>query len=214
MLIIVVILIFALTTLFHLLGNIIACFLTDIKIESIQIFYGKTLYKLQTNSLKIEIGYLPFGGSIKFTEQEYFSKLHIIKKILVILSGPILVILIAAVFINLQNSIIECVKGFEQIIPSCFSPIKLGTKLVGKFNLLIKENNFFYIFALLSTKISSFNLLPIPPLNGGQIIIEIFPFFRKIKRRIITFNLGFIICCGIILIWLYIIIYQVYSTMQ
>ncbi len=210
MLIIYVIIILAISTLFHLFGNIIACFLTELKIGTIQIFYGKSIFSYHTSSLKIEIGYLPFGGSLSFDDQEEFKKLSVIKRILVDISGPIVILFSAAIFIGLQYSIIELGKGLEQIIMSCFSPIMLGKHLVKEFNLLINKEDFFIIFAILSSKIAAFNLLPIPPLAGGRIILEIFPYFKNIKHSIIAFNFGFIITLLLISIWIFIIVSQIF----
>lgn len=212
MLIIIVIIILAISTLFHLLGSIVACFLMEIKIDTIQIFYGKAIYKYQNNSIKIVLGYLPFGGSISFVDQEYFSKMNVIKKIFVDLSGPMAILLSAAIIITISNSMVECVKGFEQIITGSFAPIELGTKRIKEFNNLIIRKDLLYYYAILCTKIAAFHLLPIPPLNGGRIILDLFPYLRSEKRKIIAFNFGFLITMCLIIIWLYIIFYQMFFS--
>lgn len=193
------------STFVHLLGSIIACLLSGIKIESVQLFYGKTIFNFQTRVLNFEIGYLPTGGSVKYDVEDFNSR-KLITRLLIVISGPIFVMLGAALILTIQTSLYEFLKGFEQIIVGFISPIDEGAKLINSFMEYASNNLFINAVALLSTKIAAFNLLSIPSLNGGQFIIEIFH-IKNIKPRVALFSIGIFMSLTLIVVWLFSFVY-------
>lgn len=185
----------------HLLGSIFACLLSGIKIESVQIFFGKPFFNFQTRVLNLEFGYLPTGGSVKYDVEDYNSR-KLITRLFIVITGPFFVLLSAAIILTLPISLTEFSKGFEQIIIGFLSPIEVGVNLINSFMEYEKNNLFINSFAILSTKIAAFNLLPIPSLNGGQFIIEIFQ-IKNIKPRVILFSIGSLISVTLISVWLF-----------
>ncbi len=210
MLIITIILIIFVSTLFHLLGNLITCYIFKIKVESVHLFFGKPIFQFQIGKLKFEFGYIPTGGNIKYDFEDFLTR-NLVTRLLIVISGPLFVLISAVVILNLNTALAELFKGFEQIIIGFISPINVGTKLIHSFNEYNSNNTLIFSYALLSTKIAAFNLLPIPPSSGGQFIIELFPIFKKIKNRIIVNNIGFILGFVLIAVWLFSFLYQLFE---
>lgn len=195
--------IFVISTLVHLFGTFWALRLAGIKTENIQIFYGRPIYTYWSKYGKFEFGYIP-GGSIKYDVEE-FSKRGIMTRILLCISGPLSILLSSIFIISFIPSIMEFMYGFKQIFSGSLFPVKVGVKLVDNCIIMLQSHNYLYGYAVFSTKIAAFNLLPIGPLNGGHVISE---FFEKIKLKVAFQNIGFIFVLIMIIDWVYIILYR------
>jgi membrane-associated protease RseP (regulator of RpoE activity) len=204
--ILIIILVIIISTLFHMLGNLVACYIFRIKVESVHLFFGKPIFQFQLKSLKFKFGYIPTGGNIKYNFEDFLTR-NLITRLLIVISGPFFILLSTIIILNVNISVIELIKGFEQIILGFISPINLGTKFIHSFNEFYSKNTLLLSYAILSTKIAAFNLLPIPPLSGGQFIVELFPIFKKIKYRLIINNIGLIIGFILMAVWIFSFIY-------
>jgi hypothetical protein len=198
--------IFLLATFLYVIGTFWACRLVGLTIDKVQIFYGKPIYIFWSKKRKYEFGYIPTGGGVTYDIEE-FSKLGIISRLFIETSGPILILLSSILILSVLPATHQFTKGFQQIIVGSFSSVNVGVKLIDKCIIMLNSYSYFYCYAVLSTKLAAFNLLPIPPLNGGRFIIG---FFHNIKRKIAITNFGFIFLLIIMIRWLYIIIYRLY----
>jgi membrane-associated protease RseP (regulator of RpoE activity) len=188
----------------YLFGTFWALRIARIKINKVRICYGKPIYIYWSKHLKYEFGYIPWGGDI-FYDVEEFSKRGIITRFLLPISGYLLVLFSSILILSFIPSTKEFIYGFKQITVGSFSSISVGVKLIDNCVIILNSHNYMYGYALLSTKITAFNLFPIPPLPGGHVIVG---FITKIKRKVAVTNIGFIILLIAMIRWLYIIIYR------
>lgn len=187
-----VILILLIATFIHLAGTFILCRIYKINVETVQILHGKSILEFRFKNIKFTLGYIPTGGSIKHDHEDY-QKRNLLTRISILFAGALFTFLSAAVLVGISASFNELIKGFQQIFNLILSPLDKGLGLIRSFKEYASINPFTVTYALLATKIAAANLLPIPPMNGGQILLEIIPFFNTIKRKVAATNIGFII---------------------
>ena len=205
--VIIVILFLVIATSFHLCGHTIACLLTGIKINKIQFFYGKEIFKLNWKITTISIGWLPTGGSVSY-DIEQFQKENLFIRLFILLCGPLFLLISAAIFIKYDLASAYFFRGFFQVVDGSLSPIQKGSYLVSNYFKLLDSQSYIMAYGIFATKMASVNLLPIPPLNGGNIILEIFSHFLNLKAKIFFVNTGFVFILIFFVLWLVAITYS------
>lgn len=86
----------------------------------------------------------------------------------VALAGPVMNLLLAALALVLLILWVPLAQG--QLIASVSVPEPLATNM----------RTFLFLGAMLNTVLMLFNLLPVPPLDGGRIALDIFPPYRRV----------------------------------
>lgn len=188
----------AVATCFHLLGHVLAARLAGLKIEKVNLFLV-TIFKFQTPFFPVEIGILPTGGSVKFAEG--FQNLALPFKWLITLSGPFLVAISALIGLSFAALLPAFVSGFEQAIGGAISPVAYGAPLIQKFYREYVATSLFAAYGLLAIKLTAYNLLPIPGLNGGQLLTSLFPNFHESKWGLRIAGISLIIILALMLSW-------------
>ena len=193
---------FAITTIFHLAGSYVACRLYKIKVDKIQIFYGNSIFEFKVKNLEFAFGWLPTGGSIHYDYENDFIYRSKLTKTIVNLSGPLAIIISAAVILNPVEVLLSVYTGFIQIINGALYPIVKGKVYLSHYFLNLLPQSIALAYALFATKIAAANLLIIPGLNGGNLLIELFMTSNNLKKRVALMNIGFLIIIAILICWL------------
>ncbi|MBU6952240.1 site-2 protease family protein [Hahella sp. HN01] len=63
--------------------------------------------------------------------------------------------------------------AFAQIFLGAFSPLSVAQEYLREGAVFAANNNFILLFALVATKLSACNLLPLPHMNGGQALMAL-----------------------------------------
>jgi membrane-associated protease RseP (regulator of RpoE activity) len=166
-------------TIIHSIGSVLACMTLRVPVEKVIIFYGKPLATMKTPLCPIVIGCLPYGGSVAFDVND-FDKRSLFVRWMVVLSGPLAMLLFAAVLLKGSVAISEFGSGFFQIVSGTIEPLQRGTPLAGAFFGRASES-LVVGAGLLAAKFAAFNLLPIPPLAGGRLLTELPGVGRKVS---------------------------------
>lgn len=198
--IILVAIFFVLITLVHVLGSTIACLFAGIRINKVQLFYGKEIARLNLGFVPLVIGWIPTGGSVSY-DVENFRELLLLKRLTIHLSGPVFVLIAAVILSNFNIATSSFLEGFKQIITGTFSPLEKGSYFLTHYFQLLSMESYSISFAIFASKITSFNLLPLPSLTGGNTILEVFAPY--INRKIIFSlkQIGYLLCLIFISIW-------------
>lgn len=204
----IIIIFLVIATIFHLFGHTIACLLSGIRINKIQFFYGNEILKLNWKITTVSVGWLPTGGSVSYDIGQ-FRKANLFTRLFVILLGPLFVLISAAIFIKYDLALTNFLDGFPQIVAGSLSPFQKGHHLVSNYFRLLSNSNYSIAYSILASKIASFNLLPIPSLNGGNVLLEILSPFLNEKHKMIFANSGFVFGLLLSIEWLIIIIYSI-----
>ena len=186
----------------HLLSSIAALSIAAVRIDEIAVFGGPTLirFKLGTG-LPIKIGFLPIGGgSISFDTEDFWGR-SLLTRLAVRLSGPVFIFITSAICLGFGVAFPEFINGFGQILNGALSPLQYGPHLIEKYFVVVEDSPVIAGYGVLAAKIAAYNLLPIPGLNGGQVIMETIPWLHPSKRGISLIVIGMLINLAIVLSW-------------
>jgi regulator of sigma E protease len=194
--------------LIHELGHYVGAKISGIPVKIFSIGFGPKLFSKKLWKTEFRISWIPIGGyllpDIK-DEDEYFS-IPISKRFVLSFFGPLFNILFTVLcFIILipftdgasfyNFAIAPFVKSFQLISDIFYSLVIIFTEpsrlsgIIGIVDVGAKIATSFsktlYFAALLSINLGVFNLLPLPALDGGKIILM--PFEKispKLSRRL------------------------------
>jgi regulator of sigma E protease len=204
---IAVVLIIGMIILIHEAGHFIAARLRGIPIEIFSIGYGPAVYKRVIGETEFRISIIPLGGYVipKIDDENSYFLIPIYDRIILALGGPLANILLSIILFSIFNTLkygplpyiilIEPIKQTFQISTQILSSISNlfsePGKLTGFIGIvshgsgIIKDNllNTIKFSALLSINLAIFNILPLPALDGGKVIMGIIEFIHpKLKK--------------------------------
>lgn len=178
-------------------GHFLVAKLCKIKVKEFAIGFGPIIWKKQGKETKYVLRLVPLGGFVNLLGEEEavdeegsFSKAGTLKKIGILLAGGIVNIIFGLVvyFIvisamtNIQAGLeltIEFAKTALVSVKDLFTGnvgVDQLTGPVGISEVVVQTKNilqFVYILAVISFSLGVTNLLPIPPLDGGKILLVI-----------------------------------------
>ncbi len=185
-------------------GHFLVAKLCKIKVNEFSIGFGKILWSKQTKDTKYSIRLVPLGGFVSMEGEEEpsdekgsFSNAGFLKKLAIVSAGPIVNIvfglliyfLLITFLYDIQTGFTATTNFFGAFIESIKILFTGGTSIdnltgpVGIASIVAQTSgltDFIYLFAVISLSLGLTNLLPIPPLDGGKLLIYI---IEAIKRK-------------------------------
>ena len=185
-------------------GHFLVAKLCKVKVNEFAIGFGPTIFKKQGKETKYALRLIPLGGFVSMEGEEEvsddensFSKASIPKRIAIVAAGAIVnivfgtliyFVLIACIYKSLPIA----ANATGDFLASLFESIKMlftgnvGVKdLTGPVGIsqMITQTvgiaNYIYLISLISVSLGVTNLLPIPALDGGKIVLLIIEAIRK-----------------------------------
>ena len=185
-------------------GHFIVAKLCKVKVNEFAIGFGPSIWKKQGKETKYALRLIPLGGFVSMegedeeSENEHsFSKASIPKRIMIVAAGACVNIifglltyflLFAIVYKNIPLAF-NATGGFITSIGESLKMLFTGnvgikdlagpvgiSEVVTQTTTLV---NYIYIISLISVSLGVTNLLPIPALDGGKILILIIEAIRK-----------------------------------
>ena len=177
-----------------------------VKVLDFSLGFGKELWSKQTEETKYSIRLIPLGGYVRMLGEEEavdderaFNNASVWKRLAIVLAGPIINIvfglilfwILASIYnknlyhglIVTKNYIVLLFKGIASLFTGgakdagLVGPVGISSMIVQTSKLF----DFFYLLAVISISLGVTNLLPIPGLDGGKILLLIIEIFRKKK---------------------------------
>ncbi len=211
MIVVFIIFTMCITVAVHVTAMAAGGWLVGAPIEEISLFSGKKLIRTKFGDTKFSVGFIPFGGFVKFDDA--FQKIHPLKRVFVATCGCMALVFLAAVVFGSSEALRKFLIGFYQIVSGAFAPRSTGSQLLRAFYEYVRNNSFTLCVGLVATKLAAFNLLPLPVLNGGDITLAILnwikPIPEKVRERIQM--IGFIIVLLIGLLWIVAFVHSLVS---
>lgn len=190
--------------LIHEGGHFLVAKACKVMVREFSIGFGPTLYSFQGKETKYSIRWIPFGGYVDMlgeAERESgegsFSEASIPKRIAIVVAGATVNIIFGLITFFILACIARHDLGFAFQQTGLFiGDILTSVKMiftgqihmeqmvgpVGISNMVVQTNglfNFVYLMSLISVSLGVTNLLPIPALDGGKILILLIEWIRK-----------------------------------
>ncbi len=179
---------------------------SGVKVLEFSIGFGKSFWTKQTEETKYSVRMIPLGGYVRMLGEEEasddkraFGNMPVWKRLLIVLAGPAINIvfglllfwILASIYNkNLYHGLIVTKRYIVMLFQGIASLFTGGAKeagLVGPVGLsqvIVNTTgifDFFYLMAVISISLGITNLLPIPGLDGGKILIFIIEIIRRKK---------------------------------
>ena len=212
-------------------GHFFVAKLCKVKVNEFSIGFGKILLSKQGKETKYSIRLIPLGGFVNMEGEEEpsdaegsFSKAGTLKKIAIVAAGAVVNIifgllvyfLLVTVHYGLEvalSSTLNFGVALLESVKMLFTGAVTADDLTGPVGIatIVSEtsniSDFVYLMSIISLSIGITNLLPIPPLDGGKIIIYIIegiikkPIKEDISLKIQLLGFSFIIILSIFVMY-------------
>jgi hypothetical protein len=140
--------------------------------------FGKTLFKLGIVSVKM----VPGGGFVRMYDSSEgnsppvprtgtaYNELPRLSRVAAVLAGSTALVAFA---VALRGSAgwHSVRSGFTQILHGTFAPATEGAGLVTQLATTQQTRGTLTLFAIICAKFAAYNLLPLPPISGGQALV-------------------------------------------
>lgn len=185
-------------------GHFTVAKLCKVKVNQFSIGFGHTIWSKQINETKYSLRLIPLGGFVSMEGEEEasdkegaFNKASILKRILIVVAGAVVniifgmilyFVLIAVIYRDLSVAFSMTLTYFMALLESLkmlFTGnvgIKDLTGPVGISEMITKTAGileYVYMLSVVSVSLGITNLLPIPALDGGKIVLLIIEAIRK-----------------------------------
>ena len=155
------------------IGTVAVCLLTGVKYTKIAIFYGKPVISLKTRIGAVVFGYLPMGGYIQL-DMDAFPQEPRFKRAAIALSGPVALLLSSLLCLGLHRAGSSFASTYHQLLEWIISPGSKSKEFFNLFSTLIQSHPIAG-YGILAAKAGMLNLLPMPTLAGGRLLVELCP---------------------------------------
>lgn len=183
------------------------------RVEAVSIFFGPKLWEAKMGSIRLKVCLIPTGAYVKFGGDEDvpeekrraddFQNLHPAKRIIIAATGSLALLLLAVNLVEPSRSLAAFARGFHQCIAGAIMPLSSGAGILSRLNLIASNEPFSALIGLVAVKNAAFNMLPVPTLNGGFILLLLLRgvagLSQKAAERVTT--LGFLILLALVLGW-------------
>jgi len=183
----------------HILGTLTVCRLTRVKMTKIAVFFGKPIFTFNLPLCPLSFGYIPAGGYVQLDMNE-FPKRPLIIRCLVILAGPVLIFMIAALILTFARAGGLFKIAFPEFIHGALSPKIVASALISRFFNIAHEAPVVG-FGIFAVKFVAANMVPFPALPGGRVIVEALHIQGKTFQRVQA--LCSLIALPIVIAWAY-----------
>lgn len=185
-------------------GHFLVAKLCKVKVNEFAIGFGPTILKKQGKETTYALRLIPLGGFVSMEgeseeseEENSFTKASIPKRIAIVAAGAlvniifglIVYLILAIIVLKSFPLAMQATGSFALSIGESFKMIFTGqvgvndlTGPVGISEIVVQTTTFFnyvYLIALISVSLGVTNLLPIPALDGGKILILIIEAIRR-----------------------------------
>jgi membrane-associated protease RseP (regulator of RpoE activity) len=152
-------------------GTVFACWIMDVRMEKIAVFFGKPVFTIQTRLCPLTIGYIPTGGFVGL-DMALFPKKPLSSRCIVTLAGPFAVFVSSLICLGFPHTSASFASAFPQLGESVLSPLSYGKGLIAVF-LANAQASPIAGYGILAAKSAALNFLPLPAMPGGRLLIEL-----------------------------------------
>lgn len=185
-------------------GHFITAKLCNIKVNQFAIGFGPEIISKEKGETKYALRAIPLGGFVSMegeeessSDERAFNKASILKRILIVIAGAmvniifglIVYFLLAIIISGKFDAACKATWGFSEALVESVKMLFTGqvgaddlTGPVGISELVSKTSGikeYLYVMSVISVSLGITNLLPIPALDGGKILLLIIEGIRR-----------------------------------
>lgn len=186
----------------HVWSMALAGWLVGADIQEISVGFGPRMLRFKTGTANININYILTGGSVKFGDS--FQNIHPIKRAFISAAGCLGLLCLASISFGIPETFLKFQNGFGQFVYGALSPRSVGKELLYVFYSFLKVNTFFACIAMTSTKIAAVNMMPLPTLNGGDIVLTLIGWIKPIPSKLREYlqQIGLLVMLALLCSWI------------
>jgi membrane-associated protease RseP (regulator of RpoE activity) len=150
-----------------------------IPIDEISTWIGPKFLRFQLGPTEVSFGLIPVAGSVKFSDEDtrpdleprrLFLNAPWLKKVLIGIGGPLSVILAAVPVLGADafREALDAPRWTVQAVVDSAAPLNFNALIWP----LVERSGWLAAGAILTVKAAALNLLPIPVMNGGAVLIS------------------------------------------
>ncbi|HKQ47722.1 MAG TPA: site-2 protease family protein [Phycisphaerae bacterium] len=192
-----------------------------VRLEEIQLFYGRRLVTVVVHQVKVSVGWIPTGSFAKFRTRassadelmprssiptDTFDDVHPIARAFIILSGPISLLVLACTLSPPRNVAAEAVETFGQFWEGARHPFVVGPELIGRALKFIGDSTVAIGLSTVAAKFAAINSIPIPLFAGGQALFTLIQWKRTdyekyVKQQVGVSLIGVVVLSAFLVGW-------------
>jgi regulator of sigma E protease len=196
----------------HELGHLLAAQCVGIPVARFSIGFGPVLWRRTFRSVEYCLSLVPLGGYVmpKCDDEAEFTRIPVARRVVMWLGGPLANILLAVPLVALLNYLAGGFSWYGQFVEPWLQVARQSADFVAMLGVLLTHPDHLSgivgivaigrtvidsglasalkFAVLLNLNLAVFNLLPIPPLDGGKIV---FSLLEKIHPRLARLQTGF-----------------------
>jgi membrane-associated protease RseP (regulator of RpoE activity) len=217
-------LIVTLLTIVHVFAMALAGSVFGLPIREIALFLGPRILGFNGRATLFSLRAIPIGGHVAFgresdddqgLEQESLAESHPLVQTGVNLAGCLALLLLAGSLLGAERVATGLFPAAYNLIRGAVNPA-IARHLIEAAHGLVRSGEFVELFGLLALTIAAFNLLPAPPLDGGNIILALCslrsPLSLSIRERVT--KVGFLLLIIFYSLWLMSLLRYAWAAMS
>jgi membrane-associated protease RseP (regulator of RpoE activity) len=189
-------------TIVHIASMAAAGWLVNASIGRVSLFFGPLIHSINIGNISFDLRAFPVGGFVKFTDD--FQKIHPLRRAFVPLCACLALLIVSVAILGVSGGVVRFGRGFYQVFTGALFPRAVGAKLLVNIFQATAERTFITTIGVVAGKMAAANLLPLPILNGGEILLLLIstvkPIPHTVRDRI--HQIGLLVFLPILLLWL------------
>lgn len=196
----------------HIGGFYAVARVVGLTVSEVSLGMGPLLLRRVVGGVTLQLRLLPFAGHVKFPTPEGVEEDPDAEPVeppaplrcaAVGIGGSGLLVVLSVLLLGLGRGWREFVDGFGQLVVGVVSPTRAVELCTALLDLLV-EAPLHVGFGVVLAKLAAANLMPIPPLSGGEIVLHVANALRPIGDRTRT-TVGCIsmcVVCALAIAWI------------
>jgi membrane-associated protease RseP (regulator of RpoE activity) len=172
----------AVVTVIHTLGCALFARILGAQLGEIALGIGSSALSKQIREITWSLRSVPAGGFVRVAGMGYdavengnsFKSLPLINRVLISASGCLSTLLFAVILMGPRDTAQSFVSTYPQFFDVFLFPLSRGQAMLSYFAESARSATWPVLIACVGVKMAVYNLLPIPTLNGGAILLELF----------------------------------------
>lgn len=194
----------------HLSAIGIVGVLSGATLKQTSLGFGPVLFRSRLRGAEVIVRLLPMNGHVQFWRSDdeppapqgtpLFDDLPAYKRTATHLAGALVVFVVGSA---IAGSLLwrEAADGVIDLFRGALAPTSTGADLLAEMMMAARERPYHVLVSLLFVKVAAWNLLPIPPLNGGAVLLDLAVPRSRTGARAAALTVGIFITLAGFIAW-------------